>query len=318
MVAKGLTAPHMVFPKFDSFLTLIPLNEILSDNHAKLFRQMKSSINADESTSSLHRAMQLLQALGSTGPSRVSELARSLGYTQATTHRVLRQLVEGGLVSQSAQSKRYELGLGLFALAARAGAQGAQGGLRQLCRPALLRLGAALGDSVFLLVRFGFDAMCLDRWEGPLPIRSFTGDIGGRVPLGVGQGAMAILAHLPQAEREEVLRYNVPRVVGIGAIDGVYLRTEIERTRKLGYCSTHTGVYDGTVGVAVPVFDAAGNVVAALSVGTHEARLNGERLPVVVDILSREARDLSPLINPFDRSLRRPADALRTADADPA
>jgi DNA-binding IclR family transcriptional regulator len=42
-------------------------------------------------------------------------------------------------------------------------------GLRERCRPALLRLGASLGDSVFLLVRAGFDAMCLDRWEGPFP-----------------------------------------------------------------------------------------------------------------------------------------------------
>lgn len=258
--------------------------------------------------------MLLLKAMGEAGPSRVSELARALGYTQATTHRVLQQLVEGGLVSQSVQSKRYELGLGLFALAARAGAQGVQGGLRQLCRPALLRLGAALGDSVFLLVRSGFDAMCLDRWEGPLPIRSFTGDIGGRIPLGVGQGAMAILAHLPQAEREEVLRYNVPRLVGVGSIDGVYLRTEIERTRKLGYSSTHTGVLEGMAGVGVPVFDAAGSVVAALSVGTLAARLSGERLHLVVELLSQEARALSRQINPFDRNLRRPADALRTAD----
>src|SRR6266571_3377350 len=71
-------------------------------------------------------------------------------------------------------------------------------GARALCRPALLRLSASLGDTIFLLVRSGFDAICLDRSEGPFPIRSFTGDIGGRVALGIGQGAMAILAHLPE------------------------------------------------------------------------------------------------------------------------
>jgi DNA-binding IclR family transcriptional regulator len=39
---------------------------------------------------------------------------------------------------------------------------------------------------VFLLVRSGFHAVCLDRADGPFPIRSFTGDIGGRIPLGLG------------------------------------------------------------------------------------------------------------------------------------
>jgi DNA-binding IclR family transcriptional regulator len=179
------------------------------------------------------------------------------------------------------------LSLDFFALAARAGDSR---GLRERCRPALLRLGASLGDSVFLLVRAGFDAMCLDRWEGPFPIRSFTGDIGGRVPLGVGQGSMAILAHLPEAERDEVMRHNVPRIRHLGALDEVYLRTEAARVLRQGYANTNSGLIEGMAGVGVPVFDANGRVVAALSVGTLTARLEGERLPVVVDLLQREAR----------------------------
>jgi len=275
-----------------------------------------TSSNADSSVSSLQRAILLLHALGEAGPSRVSELARKLGFTQATTHRLLQQLSDGGLVQQLAHDKRYALGMGLATLAARAaehvGDDGhGQGGLRALCRPVLTRLGGLLGESLFLLVRAGFDAICLDRWEGPMPVRTFTGDIGGRVPLGVGQGAMAILAHLPEDEREEVLRFNVPRLVGMGSLDGVYLRAEITRTRNQGYSATHTGVLEGMAGVGVPIFDAAERVVAAFSVGTLAARLSGDRLPVVVELLQREARALAPQINPFDRSLRRPADALR-------
>lgn len=272
---------------------------------------MKSTpTREDASVSSLHRAVALLRALGS-GAGRVSELGKALGYTQATTHRLLQQLVQEGLVEQM-PDKRYTLALGLFELAARAGERG---GLRAQCRPALLRLGAALGDSVFLLVRAGFDAMCLDRWEGPFPIRSFTGDIGGRVPLGIGQGSMAILANLPEPEREEVIRHNVPRLSGMGPIDGVYLRTEIAKVRRQGYADTNSGLIEGMAGVGVPVFDARGEVVAALSIGTLSARLKGERLQVVVDLLRRETQALSAQINPFDRGLRRPAEALGVTQA---
>lgn len=267
---------------------------------------MKSEISpGDAAVSSLQRGVGVLRALGG-GASRVSDLCKALGYTQATTHRLLQQLVEERLVEQL-PDKRYALSLGLFELAARAGERG---GLRAQFRPALLRLGAALGDSVFVLVRAGFDAMCLDRWEGPFPIRSFTGDIGGRVPLGVGQGSMAILAHLPEAEREEVIRHNVPRLAGMGPIDGVYLRTEIARVRRQGHAATNSGLIEGMAGVGVPVFDARGEVVAALSIGTLSARLEGERLQVVADLLRREASLLASQINPFDRGLRRPAEAL--------
>lgn len=269
----------------------------------------------DSSVSSLHRAVQILRALAAAAPEggqRVSELGKALGYTQATTHRLLQQLVDEGLVAQSPRDKRYALSTGFFALAARAGDNG---GLRERCRPALLRLGASLGDSVFLLVRAGFDAMCLDRWEGPFPIRSFTGDIGGRVPLGVGQGSLAILAYLPEAERDEVMRHNVPRIAHLGALDEVFLRTEVARVRRQGYASTNSGLIEGMAGVGVPVLDANGQVVAALSVGTLTARLAGERLPVVVDLLQREARALAAQVNPFDRALRRPADALGGAGA---
>lgn len=268
----------------------------------------------ERSVSSLHRAISIVKALAGSAESglRVSQLSKQLGFTQPTTHRLLQQLVDEGLVEQGEETRMYRLSIDFFALAARAGDNG---GLRELCRPSLLRLGAALGDSVFLLVRSGFDAVCLDRWEGPFPIRTFTGDIGGRVPLGVGQGALTILAHLPEAEREEVMRFNVPRIQHMGALDEVFLRTEAARARAQGFANTNSGLIEGMAGCAVPVFDRNERVVAALSVGTIAARLNADRLPVVVELLQREARRISAQVNPFDRALRRPAESLRVPAA---
>lgn len=254
------------------------------------------------------RALTVVQAEGG----RVTELARHVGLTQATTHRLLQSLVAEGMVEQDERSKLYRLSVDFFALAAKAGNPG---DLRTLCRPVLLRLCASLGDSVFLLARSGFDAVCLDRSEGPFPIRSFTGDVGGRIALGVGQGALAILAFLPEAEREEVIRFNLSRVREYGVYDEVYLRTEIERVRQLGYAGRNTGLLEGMAGVAVPICDREGRAVAALSVGTIADRLNADRMPTVVELLKREAATISLKINPFDASLRRPAQSLSGSPA---
>lgn len=254
------------------------------------------------------RALAELQSEGG----RVTQIARNVGLTQATTHRLLQSLVTEGVVEQDERSKLYRLSIDFFALAAKAGDGG---GLRALCRPALLRLSASLGDSIFLLVRSGFDAVCLDRSEGPFPIRSFSGDIGGRIALGVGQGALAILAFLPEAEREEVIRFNLSRVREYGVYDEVYLRTEIEKVRQQGYAGRNTGLLEGMAGVAVPICDREGRAVAALSVGTIADRLNADRMPTVVELLKREAAAIGPRINPFDATLRRPAQSLAGSPA---
>jgi len=269
----------------------------------------------DGASSSVQRAFAILRALATTQAKggRITHIAKATGLTQATTHRLLQSLMAEHVVEQDATSKLYRLSIDFFALAAQAGNSM---DLRALCRPSMLRLCASLGDTIFLLVRSGFDAVCLDRSEGPFPIRSFTGDIGGRVALGMGQGSLAILAFLPEREREEVIRYNLPRVREYGVYDEVYLRTEIERVRELGYAGRNTNLLDGMAGVGVPVLDREGRAVAALSVGTISSRLSPDRLPTVVELLKREATAIGAQINPFDTTLRRPAQSLAPQDSD--
>ena len=260
---------------------------------------------AQHQRSATHRIFSVLRALAQHQREgvRVTHLAQALGLTQASAHRLLQSLVQEGVVEQDAHSKRYRLGLDLFCLAAQASAGQ---DLRTLARPALLRLNASLGDTVLLMVHSSFDAVCLDRVEGQYPVRTFTGDVGGRVALGVGQGSLVILAHLPEAEHEEVLRYNLPRIQHYNVYDEVYLRNAVRQARELGYSFKRDGLLEGMAGIAVPVFDVNGSVVAALSIATHVSRLSDERLPIVRDLLLREARQLSQHINPFDPSLRRP------------
>jgi DNA-binding IclR family transcriptional regulator len=262
--------------------------------------------------SSLQRGFRLLRAVVAAGPQgeKVTHLARSTGLTQATTHRLLRALVEEGVVVQDESSKRYLASVDFFALAAKAGNPA---NLRDIFRPVLLRLSATLGDTLFLLVRSGFDAICLDRSEGPIPIRSFTGDVGGRVPLGVGQGALVILAFLPEAEREEVIRFNLPRLLDFGYMDEVYLRTELARVRDQGFASRKDMLIPGMGGVAVPVQDPEGRAIAALSIGTVSERLTEERTRTVVELLRREVAAVSGRINPYDPVLRRPSQAFTAA-----
>jgi DNA-binding IclR family transcriptional regulator len=238
---------------------------------------------------------------------RLSDLAQRAGLPRPTVHRLLRALREEGAVAHDPRSKRYTLGLGLFLLAARAGDVH---GLREIARPVLLRLTASLGETLFLLVHNGYDAVCIERSAGPLPIRSFTGDIGGRVPLGIGQGSTAILAFLPPAEQDEIIRHNLPRMQEFGLFDEASLRAELAAVRRQGYCAGAAGLIPGMAGIGVPVLDQDGRAVAALSIGTTLDRLTPERSPVIAGMLMREAAHVAARLNPLDRSLRRAGAAM--------
>ncbi|WP_407051797.1 IclR family transcriptional regulator [Methyloraptor flagellatus] len=254
---------------------------------------------------SLQRGLRVLRCLGGAPAEgmRLSDLANAAGETEATTHRLLKSLVAEGFAERT-RDRRYRVGLDFFTLAATAENTN---NLRDICRPALIRLSATLNDTVFLLVRSGFHAVCLDRADGPFPIRSFTGDIGGRIPLGIGQGSTVILALLPEDEREEVIRFNLPRLIDMGPIDEVFLRTEIEKVLTHGYSASETGILPGMTGVAVPIFDTNGHVVAALSIGTLSERLTPARRDKVVELLRKEAEAIGRRVSPFDRALRHPA-----------
>jgi DNA-binding IclR family transcriptional regulator len=261
------------------------------------------------SFSGLRRALGLLRVLADGDPAglRLKDIAEAASCSQPTAHRTLQDLIAEGFAEQVAGGKRYRLALDFYVLAARAGQAN---GLRDLARPALLRLSATLSDTIFLLVRNGFDAVCLERVEGPFPIRSFTGDIGGKVPLGLGQGSLAILANLPEEEQEAVIRFNIPRLIDRGFLDEAALRGAIAKARAQGWVNTSSGLIPGMAGLGVPVLDAEGRAVAALSVGTLAERLNPERLPHVVKILQSEAQALAAKLNPFDIALRYPSRSL--------
>lgn len=268
--------------------------------------------DSPQTVSSLRRALGLLRIVAAADPAgiRLKDLTEAAGCSQPTAHRALQDLIAEGFAEQVAGGKRYRLALDFFVLAARAGLAG---GLRDLARPVMLRLSATLNDTIFLLVRNGYDAVCIDRIEGPFPIRSFTGDIGGKVPLGLGQGSLAILAHLPEQEREAVIRFNVPRLLDRGFLDEAGLRMAIETARSQGWVNLNTGLIPGMAGLGVPVFDAEGRAVAALSIGTTAERLRDERLPNVARMLQTEAATLGAQLNPFDTALRYPSRSLSSA-----
>lgn len=261
----------------------------------------KQKIELDQSTGTqlLDRAVALLNHLGDIGErgARAQEVAKTLGLTAPTAHRILAALQRHGLVEREIATKRYRLGLLLFAI----GAKAADGtGLRRLCRPALSRIAAQTGDTVFLMARSGFNVVCVDRQEGSYIIGSLTGYIGGQVPLGVGSASLAILAYLPVEEAEIVIEANAGLYEDYNGLNANVIRGQLASVREKGYALDQDQLVAGISALAVPILPQGRDVMAALTINMTSARLPKKRIPELVAQLRKEVVTIERGINPLD------------------
>lgn len=252
---------------------------------------------ASEETSTvktIDRAAAILRCLGEGAPAgcRLSDVATCSGLGKATVHRLLTALVEVGFADRCDESKRYRLGYGIYAL----GGAARRFQITELARPALLRLAAETEDTVFLSIRDGDEALCIDRSTGAFPIRTLTLAVGDRRPLGVGAGSLALLAFQPDAEIERVLTSNEASRAAYPGFEAVAMRAMIEQSRKSGHALNDGRIVSAMAAVAVPVFGPEGRVEAALSIAAIRERMTPTRIVDLVRRLTREAESLGGLL----------------------
>jgi len=235
---------------------------------------------------SVQKSCRILRSLTEPRVSRLSEIAAQAGLNKVTTLRILEVLTREGFVRREDKTKTYTLGNEVFILAA---ALRDRDDLRARARPSLVRLAAMSEDSVILSVRSGgAESVCVDREVGSFPIRANYLDIGSRRPLGVGAGAMALLAWQSDAEIEAILPLVEQRLSQYPKVSVALLRNEIERSRVRGYTVFLNMLVDRMGAVGVPIFGADGRPVAALSIAALSDRLSS-RMEQLVDMLKREA-----------------------------
>lgn len=233
--------------------------------------------------------MALLRALATAGPRGLplSRLAAASGLAPSTVHRLLAQLVDEGAARQIEDTRCYALGPVVFELGL-AAAQ--QFDMRAACLPAVRRLALEAGDTVYVVIRSGDEAVCIERHEGPSPIRVLTLQIGSRRPLGLGAGGLAILAALPDEERNALMERVAPRIAGDHGFPVKALRDSMAATRRQGHALIRNRITPGVTAVGLPFRDSLGRVLGAVSIAAINARMTPGHVTVLLPQIQAAAR----------------------------
>jgi DNA-binding IclR family transcriptional regulator len=257
-----------------------------------------------DNSSSIHRMVDLLRALGSAQAGQdssygVLEIARRVGREKTQVSRALKALAETGLVERDPDTLAYRLGWQFYALAVNAGDRR----LRDTAVPVLRRLVATVKERAHLSVlRNG--AVLTVVSESPLRAVQVADWVGRTSPIQATSSGRALLMDWSDEHVVELLSETSFGPAGPNAprdVDTFLAR--LRQARARGYAVSDEEFEEGLVATAAPVRDFQNGIVAALNVSAPKFRVEGEidRMGRAVQTaaahLSSELResDLAPL-----------------------
>jgi DNA-binding IclR family transcriptional regulator len=232
--------------------------------------------------SSLARAVRVMDAFTPDEAALgVSEIARRSGLHVATASRIVAELAALGLLERGAD-RTVRIGMRMWELASRASPTRS---LRDAAMPYLEDLHAVVGHHVQLGVLEGEEVLFLERLSARDAVINYS-RIAGRLPLHISSSGIVLTAYGPPELLTRVLRSPLERYTARTITSPDRLRATIDQVRRQGYALLAGHVHEDATGIAVPVRDGLGDVVAALSVIVP----NDERAVSAVPALLAAAR----------------------------
>jgi DNA-binding IclR family transcriptional regulator len=241
---------------------------------------------------SIRRTARLLETIGELGEAGISDLARRLGWTKSTVHRLAATLEELGYLEQDETTGRYRLGLKLFELGSLVLRQRE---LRREAAPVMELLMQQTQETVHMAVldeRTG-EIVYVHKVEPLQAIRLYT-EIGAHHPAYCAATGKVLLAFLPEDRLERLLerlsfQAYTPRTI----TDPLALRTHLADIRARGYAIDDAEYKPDVRGVAAPVRDHRGQVIAAVNAGGPASRLTLERAHALAPLVQAAAQEIS-------------------------
>lgn len=211
----------------------------------------------------LARAVRILEAFDVGHASLpIAAVARRADIPVPTTYRLVGELVRLGLLERG-PDRKVHVGIRLWELASRSSQTVS---LRDAAMPYMDDLQAVVKQHTQLAVLEGEEVLYLERKSARGAQAANITRTASRLPAHACSSGHVLLAYGPTDVQERVLAGPLQALTPKTVTDPAELRRYLAETRYRGYSVVPGWVHEQAAGVAVPVYGADGQVVAALSV----------------------------------------------------
>jgi len=242
---------------------------------------------------SLARGLQVLQAFSDQRRSlTIAQLSHRTGIPRASVRRCLHTLMALGYAEADGNNfslKPKVLSLGYSYLSSTP--------LTVSAHPYLNQISRSLNESCSLAVLQDDEVLYVGR-SAASRIMSVSLTTGSRLPAYCTALGRMLLAHLPEPELDAYLeRVPLKAMTERTVVNPARLREILDGIRADGYAIVEEELEIGLRSIAVPVRGASGNVLAALNIGAHAARVSKRKMKdEFLPALLQGAQDLSILL----------------------
>jgi IclR family KDG regulon transcriptional repressor len=219
-------------------------------------------------------------------PMGVTEIAKFTGFNKSSTHRYLQTLVDLGYAAS--EDGKYLPTLKIWQLGSRIIRKL---DLRRITRPVMDRLAKDTRETIHLAVLEGIEAVYIDKVDGGHSIRAFS-EIGDRAPCHCSATGKIFLSYDESAWHQVMAE---PRIsyTDKSITSEALLQSERTKILEQGY-ATNFGEWEvGVGGVAAPIWNSSGDVIAAIGLVLPLSRHSEEQFAMHTSSIKIAAQQIS-------------------------
>jgi DNA-binding IclR family transcriptional regulator len=219
----------------------------------------------------------------------VTDISKSLQMLPSKVSRLLKTLESEGFFERSPDTGKYRIGprflqLGLLYVFSHP--------LRRIILPHLEHMAQELSLSTGWSIFKNDQIIIVDRFTSGK--RPFVSRVGLNVPLHSSSYGKLFLAHLSGQEQKRLLNsLTFDKRTAATISDPARMRKEMKLVKENGYALDQGETAADMTGIAAPIFNSGGNVVAALSVFAQKVRFTPDVLRQTIQYLTARARFIS-------------------------
>ena len=233
---------------------------------------------------SLAKALHLLECFTLAEPELgITELAVKLDVTKSNVHNIVTTFQDMGYIEKLPNGK-YTLGLKMLEYAF---IINQHLGYPKAVYDVLMETASLTNEIVYFGLPYGTDVLYLYVAHpiarmGELPYREILGEKAPLCATGIGK---AILAFLPEEEWDGRIPERIVRYTPNTMTDPEEIKEELRRIRRRGYSLDNMEREPNVRCVGVPVYNAAGHLMAGMSTSGPASTMTDEKLMECSDIL---------------------------------
>jgi IclR family KDG regulon transcriptional repressor len=236
----------------------------------------------------VERALDILICFTDESDLGLTEIATRVGLHKSTVHRLLASLEGKGFIIRDPASEKYKLGYRVWELSANLMQSD---DMSIMLLPEMERLRDEVGETISLYVRDGNERIRIQAVQSRLAVRRVA-PVGARLPLVVGASSKILVAYAEKSNQNQLL----DEIVWPEGIDRQAFEKQLEHIREVGYATSIEEREPGAAAVAAPIYNRAGQLVAALSVSGPASRLTMDKMREHAHLIQQSAKLMGRII----------------------